>query len=403
LISRQTIKGEKMSNVLLYDAELITPFDSIEHGAILIDENGKILSVGFLEDFQEIPRDTIRLRLTGKRVLPGLIDVHVHGGYGANFGTGDLLKDLRHYSREIVQTGVTAFLPSVFAETPDGLVAMIKEYVRIFENEKIVGAQPIGLHLEGPFLNPEKKGAFTASWLRLPNVDEAKRYLEAGKEWIKQITIAPELPRADEVATLFRQAGVVVAMGHTNADYETATKALRGAFNHITHTFNAQRGFDHRAPGVFGAILSSDLPTAELIADNIHVHPASMKLLERCVGVERIVLITDAIAGTGLPDGEYNLMTYSVKVVNGKVTLPDGTLAGSTAKLNQCVCNAAEAMQVSFCEAAQMASLNPAQMMGVADERGSLVEGKRADITVLDDSGQVCLTIVAGEIVYNNL
>ncbi len=392
-----------MSNVLLYDAELITPYESIEHGAVLIDENGKIKSVGLLEDFPEVPQDTIRLRLTGKRVLPGLIDVHVHGGYGANFGTGDLLKDMRHYSKEIVQTGVTAFLPSIFAETPDGLVAMIKEYVKILENEKIVGAQPIGLHLEGPFLNPEKKGAFTTSWLRLPNVDEAKRYLEAGKKWIKQITIAPELPHADEVATLFRQAGVVVAMGHTNADYETASNALKGSFNHITHTYNAQRSFDHRAPGVFGAILSSDLPTAELIADNIHVHPASMKMLKRCVGVDRIVLITDAIAGTGLPDGEYNLMTYSVKVVNGKVTLPDGTLAGSTAKLNLCVFNSAEAMDVPFHEAAQMASLNPARMIGVADERGSLMEGKRGDVTVMNDAGQVCLTIVAGEIVYNNL
>jgi len=392
-----------MSNVLLYDAELITPYESLEHGAVLIDDNGKILSVGFLEDFQEVPSGTIRLRLTGKRVLPGLIDVHVHGGYGSNFGTGDLLKDLRHYSKEIVQTGVTAFLPSIFAETPDGLVAMIKEYVKILENEKIIGAQPIGLHLEGPFLNPEKKGAFTASWLRLPNVDEAKRYLEAGKDWIKQITIAPELPLANEVATLYRQAGVVVAMGHTNTDYETAARVLKGTFNHVTHTFNAQSGFDHRTPGVFGAILTSDLPTAELIADNVHVHPASMKILERCVGVDRIVLITDAIAGTGLPDGEYNLMTYSVKVVNGKVTLPDGTLAGSTAKMNQCIYNAAEAMQVPFHQAVKMASLNPARMMGIANERGSLTAGKCADITVMDESGQVCLTIVAGEIVYNNL
>ncbi len=392
-----------MSNTLLYDAEFVTPFESIPHGALLIDESGNIKSVGLQEDFVDVPPHTKRLRLTGKRVLPGLIDVHVHGGYGSNFGTGDLLKDLRHYSKMIVETGVTAFLPSIFAEKPDGLVAMINEYVKILENERIIGAQPIGFHLEGPFINPEKKGAFTASWLRSPNLDEAKRYLEAGKGWIKQITMAPELPLADEVATLFRQSGVVVAMGHTNTDYETAKKALKGAFNHITHTFNAQRGFDHRAPGVFGAILSSDLPTAELIADNIHVHPAAMKILSRCVGVDRIVLITDAIAGAGLPDGEYNLMTYSVKVEKGRATLPDGTLAGSTARLNKCVCNAMEAMEIPFHASVKMASLNPARMIGMADERGSLTAGKRADLTVMDEAGDICLTIVGGEIVYNNL
>jgi N-acetylglucosamine-6-phosphate deacetylase len=392
-----------MSGVLLYDTDLITPYETLTHGALFINELGRIEAVGSQESFSAIPQDTKRLRLTGKRILPGLIDVHVHGGYGVDFCFGDFQKGLKEYSRQIVESGVTGYLLSIYAQTADGLVKMITEYVHILERESFAGAQPLGLHLEGPFLNPEKKGAFNPTWLRLPNLDEAKRYLDAGKGWIKQITIAPDLPQADQVAALFRQAGVVVAMGHTNADYATATRALQGSYNHVTHTFNAQRSFDHREPGVFGAILASDLATTELIADTIHVHPAAMRILGRCVGADRIVLITDAIAGAGLLDGDYDQMEFHIKIVNGKATLPNGTLAGSTAKLSDCVNNVAQAMQFPFHKVAQMASLNPARMLGLADERGSLAAGKRADLTVLDDSGKVCLTMVAGEIVYNRL
>ena len=392
-----------MSGVLLYDADLITPEGSIFRGALWSDGHGIIRAAGKLESFSLLPEGIKRLRLVGKRLLPGLIDVHVHGGYGVNFGTGDIKKDLLKYSEKIVETGVTGYLPSIYAQTADELVNMIEGFVKVFEHEEIPGAQPLGLHLEGPFINPEKKGAFNPAWLRTPDVEEAQRYLKAGKGWIKQITIAPELPQATEVAALFRRAGVVVAMGHTNTDYATACTALNGDYTHVTHTYNAQRGFDHREPGVLGAVLSSDLPTTELIGDTIHVHPAAMRMLARCVGPERIVLITDAIAGAGLPDGEYEMMGYQITVKAGRVTLPNGTLAGSTAKLSECVRNAAQVMQLPYHQVVHMASRNPARMLGLADERGSLIAGKRADLTAVDEEGNVKLTLVAGNIVYNQL
>jgi N-acetylglucosamine-6-phosphate deacetylase len=393
-----------MSSVFIYDGELITPHESIPHAALWINENGKIEALGQAEQMASLPKETIRLRLAGKRVLPGLIDIHVHGGYGGNFGNGDLLSELQHYSKRVVQTGVTGFLLSIAAPSAEELLEMISAYVKIFETESMPGAQPIGLHLEGPFINSQKKGAFDPAWIRTPDVKEAQAYIEAGKGWIGQITIAPEMPQAADVAALFRQAGVVVAMGHTNADYETASAALdSGAFNHITHSFNAQRGFNHRVPGVFGAILSSDVPTAELIADNMHVHPAAMRILGRCLGPDRIVLITDAIAGAGLADGVYDLLGQKINIVDGRVTLDNGTLAGSTAPLIDCVQHAAEAMQIPYFQAVQMASLNPARVLGIADERGSLAVGKRGDVIAVDTNGKVCLSVVNGKIVYNTL
>jgi len=217
------------------------------------------------------------------------------------------------------------------------------------------------------------------------------------------MTMAPELPHANEVARLFRQNGVVVALGHTNTDYETASKALKGDFVHVTHTFNAQSSFDHRAPAVFGAVMSSDNVTAELIADCVHVHPAAMKVLIRSLGTERVVLITDAMTGAGLKDGKYMLAGNEVTVKDGHATLANGTLAGSIATLNQCVRNVNQLVGFPLVDAVKMASLNPARAMGLGDRLGAIQPGKDASLTVIDEDVTVYLTMVKGKIVYNNL
>jgi len=192
-----------------------------------------------------------------------------------------------------------------------------------------------------------------------------------------------------------------VALGHTNTDYAQASAALRGNFTHVTHSFNAQRGFGQREPGVFGAILSSDHVSAELIADTIHVHPGAMKVLLRCLGTERVVLITDAMAGAGLPDGQYDLVGQKTTVRDGRVTLDDGTLAGSTATLNQCVRNAHHEAGVTLAQAVQMASLNPARAMSLADRLGSIAVGKDASLAVVDENVNVYMTFVRGELVFS--
>lgn len=385
----------------LINTTVLTPKKMLEDSTVVVSDDGKITYVGPMEGAPQV--DGHQLDLNGRIVTPGFIDIHVHGGRGIVFGMpGEMEDDLRTYSKWVAQNGVTGFLLSIAAPNAELLTAIIEAYTELFGKE-MPGAEPLGLHLEGPFLSREKKGAFNPAWLREPALDEAEAFLDAGRGWIRQMTLAPELPGAEEVASMFCEAGVVVALGHTNTDFETASAALQGNWTHVTHTFNAQRGFEHRAPGVFGAVLASDDVTAELIADLIHVHPGAMKILVRSVGVDRVVLITDAMPGAGLDDGVYDLVGHEVTVKSGRAKLEDGTLAGSTAMLNQCVKNLMREVGVPLNHAVQMATLNPARAMGFVDRLGTVAEGKDASLTVIDEDVNVFLTMVKGEIVYQNL
>ncbi len=385
---------------VLENAHLVTPTEEIENGAVIISEAGKIAYVGAMAERPAIDGDTIDLQ--GRILAPGLIDIHVHGGKGITFGNLDhLAEEIRFYSEWVTRSGVTGFLCSVAAPDLSTLLRVVEAYAKVFERG-LPGAEGLGLHLEGPYLNPERKGAFNPAWLHAPTPQEAEILLQAGRGWIRQVTLAPELPGALETAACFREAGVVVALGHSNADFQTAFQALQGDFSHVTHTYNAQRGFQHREPGVVGAVLTSDQATAELIADLVHVHPGAMRLLVRCLGRDRVVLVTDAMAAAGLADGEYELVGNPVSVKNGIATLADGTIAGSTALLNECVRNMYLESGVPLREAIQMASLNPARAMGFNDRLGSLQVGKDASLVVVDDHLQVYLTVVKGKIVYQS-
>lgn len=387
-------------SMILENATLLTPTEVLEHVTVVISDEGKIANIGpdqaiGFPDMQVID-------VSGSMVIPGLIDLHVHGGFGLTFGDGEAQSVLENYSRRVVSSGVTGFLCTLIAPDPGTLCKLIQAHVDIIE-KGLPGAECLGLHLEGPFLNPEKKGAFNPSWLRLPNMEEARAFLKAGRGWIRQITMAPEMDDAARVASLFQKDGVVVALGHSNAAYELASNALQHPFTHVTHAFNAQRGFDHREPGVIGAVLASEQATAELIADLIHVHPAAIKVLVRCLGTDRVVLITDAMSGAGLPDGIYRLMGYRIMVRGGKATLEDGTLAGSTARLNQCVRNMHKEIGLPLGDAVKMASLNPARVINHHHRVGRIAVGMDANLVVIDQDVQVLMTIVRGKIIHNLL
>ena len=383
----------------LENARIFTPVDEIESGTLVISAEGIIQAVYAGADPHT--GEGQRIDLHGRILAPGLLDVHVHGGHGITFTVDNLENGLADYARWVPSTGVTGFFLSISSPDHPSLVLLIKEYVRLFSKD-YDGARPLGLHLEGPFMNVEKKGAFNPAWLRPLTPNQVVEYLEAGQGWIRQVTIAPELPGAYEAARCFQDGGVVVAMGHTNGHYDDARKAMTsGIFTHVTHTYNAQRGFDHREPGVFGAIFTSETVTTELIADNIHVHPGAMEVLRRYIGPERMVLITDAMGGAGLSDGVYDLVGYPVTVKDGRATLVDGTLAGSTAKLNACVRNLAAGTGASLREAVQMASLNPARAMHLENRFGQIAIGRAADLVVIDEDANVELTFVNGEVVYD--
>ena len=388
-----------MPKRLIQASTIVTPAAVLAHGTVVVGDDGRIAYVGPAARAPRVEGEALDLR--GRTLLPGLIDVHVHGGKGVTFGIpGQVGPDLCLYSKWVASTGVTGFLCSLEAPDAGTLVQVVEESVAALQ-VGLPGAEGLGIHLEGPFLNPARKGAFNPAWLRQPTLAEAEHLLRSGQGWIRQITLAPELPGAHEVAARMRAAGVVASLGHSDSSYEAASAALRGDFTHVTHTFNAQRGFNHREPGVFGAILASDRVTAELIADTIHVHPGAMKVLLRCLGTDRVVLITDAMTAAGLSDGRYDLVGNVVVVKDGRATLLDGTIAGSTVGLNECVRNVHQQVGVPLPEAAKMASLNPARAMGFADRLGSIAAGKDASLIAVDEDMTVWFTMVKGKLVYS--
>jgi len=384
-------------NIILSSCQLITPFETIPDGALAWDAKGKIIHSGPTGGAEHISGK--RIDLKGLTAAPGLLDIHVHGGFGTTFGLGDLSEELEKYSDWAAQFGVAGFVVSITGPDPDFILRAIHTYVPLLERD-YHGAQPLGLHLEGPFINPKKHGAFDPTWIRQPSLKEMQAYLDAGKDCIRHVTLAPELQNADKVADLLDDKGIPVALGHSDTDYQTASHALQGKFTHVTHTFNAQSSFHHRQPGVVGAVLDSSGATAELIADGVHVHPAAIRVLVRCLGTDRIILITDAMPGAGLPDGSYTLLGQHVEVKDSKALLPNGTLAGSTATLDACVRNMVELAGVQFPDAVRMASYNPAKLIREDDSIGSLSPGKMANIVVFDSGMNIKKTFIKGNLVY---
>lgn len=338
-------------------------------------------------------------------ITPGFVDIHTHGAIGIDFSKGEIAKNLKEYSKWVVKTGVVGFLCSIAAPTAHELIDIVEQYVDILSawDDDFPGARCLGLHLEGPFLNPKRKGAFNISWLRSPNIEEASAYIKAGKGWIKQITIAPELENSFEVAKIFAQNNIIVSLGHSDTGFELASQALDGNFSHVTHLFNAQTGFHHREPGVVGAVMLNKSVTAEIISDLIHVHPAAIKLIAKIVTSDRLCIITDATAAAGLEDGKYFIVGLPVTVKNGIARLDDGTLAGSTSTMIQSIKNIVETVGISIVDAIRMASINPAEVIGESNVFGRIGLGKPASFCVLNKDLGVIMTLVRGKIAYKSI
>lgn len=382
--------------------KVFTPTEEIHECAVVVSDQGKIQYVGPLDGAPAEGGPCLDLQ---DRILaPGLIDIHRHGGFGVAFGMGDDVEhDLNVFCRHAPIEGITGFLCSLVAPDKESLLDIIKSCVATLERGT-EGAEPLGLHLEGPYLNrDEKRGAFSPDWLRDPSVEETAELLEAGRGWIRQMTIDPSLPGADDVAALCSKSGVVAALGHSNMGYEDAEAALNGNFTHVTHTYNCLRELHHREPGALGAVLASDNVTTELIADAYHVHPGAMKILVRCVGVDRIVLVTDSIVGPGIEDGSYGLVEHNVVVKDGQARLADGTIAGCTTAFNGCVEIMNKRAGVPLRHTIQMATLNPARAMGLAGRLGSIAVGKDASLIAVDENMNLSLVMVNGKIMLDRL
>jgi N-acetylglucosamine-6-phosphate deacetylase len=333
---------------------------------------------------------------SGCTVLPGFVDVHIHGSDGSDCmdATPEALVAI---SRFVATSGVTAFLATTMTAPAAPTLAAVRNAANV-NPDKLPGARLLGVHLEGPFLSPEFPGAQPIEYVRDPDLAEFEELLNAGP--VKLITLAPERPGAVELIDVARHRGVRLVMGHTAAGYDEAIAAIDRGVLQATHTFNAMTGLHHRKPGVVGAVLSDDRVFAQLIADNIHVHPAVMKVLARCKGAERTLLITDAIRAAGLPEGDTELGGQPVTVKDGACRLPDGTLAGSILTMDLALRNFLSASGWTLAEAWPVTSRAAATALGLNHEIGVLAPGYRADLAILDDKLEVVATVVGGKVVY---
>ena len=334
-------------------------------------------------------------------ITPGFVEVHTHGGGGFNLHTENA-EEVASYARWIPTTGVTSFLIAVVG-TPYALPEQqLCTAVTAIEQQDRGSAEPLGIHLEGPYISEQRRGAHPLEWLRLPNEHETQRILELTKHYLRLVTLAPELPGAEQMVRQLVAAGVTASIGHTDANYEQAKAAIKLGVTHATHCFNAMRPLLHREPGPIAAIAQAPQVLGEVIADGVHVHPAVIEMLVRMLGPERLIVITDAQAIAGLHDngGAFEFAGQQAHVVDGAACLADGTLAGSVLTMHQALRNMLAMTHVSLQEAVRMLTLNPAQAAGHAARKGMLRAGYDADLLIFDTSLILQATLCRGQIAF---
>jgi N-acetylglucosamine-6-phosphate deacetylase len=335
---------------------------------------------------------------SGLIIMPGFIDVHTHGGGGYSLHTTDP-DEIRAYARWAPTTGVTAFLPGVVGSPGALPEAQIAAAVDAFERSD-GGAQTLGIHLEGPYINERRRGAHPTAWLRSPDGDEAERVLALTHGQLRILTLAPELPGAATMIGRLAEAGVTVSLGHSDASYEQALEAVRLGVTHMTHCCNAMRPLLHRDPGPLSALSESPAVYGEIIADGIHVHPAMMRALLKLMGPERAIIITDALAGAGTEDGAFEFGGQPARVIRGAARLADGTITGSVLTMEQALRNVMSMTSVTLSEASAMLSRNPARAAHVAETKGLLQPGYDADLLIFDDALALQATYCRGELAF---
>jgi N-acetylglucosamine-6-phosphate deacetylase len=325
-------------------------------------------------------------------LCPGFIDLQINGAFGADIGPDP--DAIRTLVARLPATGVTSFLPTLISSPPERYEEF---FVALEEGAAQRGARVLGAHLEGPFLAPERKGAHDPANLRPVDLGFIEELLRSGK--VKLMTLAPELPNSLEAIELLQGEGAVASAGHTEATYEEVTRAVDAGLRLGTHLYNAMRPLAHREPGTVGALLTHDRMRTGIIADGVHVHEAALRLAHRAKGSEGLILVTDAMQAAGMPPGDYELGGRKVRLEDGAVRLPDGTLAGSALTMDEAVRNAIRFLDVSLAQAVRMASEIPAAALNL-DGKGKIAVGCDTDLVLLDGEGTVLETTVAGETVY---
>jgi N-acetylglucosamine-6-phosphate deacetylase len=382
-----------LSGATVYTENEKLPSASLSIKAGLISKIDEVVSGGGVREEELIFPATYH-------ILPGFIDMHVHGAAGHDVMDADV-NALRAISHALAAEGTTAFLATTMtadiADIERALMAT-RDFVAAVDDDK--GATILGVHLEGPFLASSKMGAQRGDKIILPNVELVQHWQKVSNNLIKLITLAPEQAECLALIRYLVSQKIIPSMGHTNATYAEAMTAIQAGCSHATHLFNAMRSLHQREPGAVTAALLSPHVIVELILDGVHLHPAVAELTWRLKGRDKIVLVTDAMRAKCLADGCYDLGGQSVHVKEGQAQLADGTLAGSVLKMSSALQNVMKFTGCDVADAVKVTSENAARALGVFDKKGSICVGKDADLVVLDASLQVVMTICAGKVVY---
>jgi len=377
-----------MSTILLHAARALTPTTEILGAGILI-RDGVIEAVGARQDMR-LPSGAAEVSASGQTAIPGFIDVHIHGagGHDVMEGTEQAMSAV---ASTLARHGTTSFVATTVTASPDDTCRGVEGIARYITHQ-FAALQPkaevLGVHYEGPFISKVRRGVHPVEWIQLPSADLLQRFLRAAAGNARILTIAPELLGAVPCMKAARDAGVVVAMGHTDATYEQARAGIAHGARHAVHVYNAMRPFSHRDSGVIGAVLTSPDVTAELIADGVHVEEAAMRILLQAKGAGRVILISDGLSATGMPDGKYMLGKLEVTVSGGVCRNAEGKLAGSTLTLDRALRNVV-ALGIPVQDAVRMLTENPAKLLGIEFKKGALRTGADADIVLLDENLQV--------------
>jgi N-acetylglucosamine-6-phosphate deacetylase len=378
----------------IYGATVLTPDERIEHAAVVI-EHGRIAGVEQRVDAAP-PAGADVIDGSGLLLAPGYIDLQLNGAFGDDFTANP--HTIWNVARQLPRYGVTAFLPTIITSPPDTIAAA--QQVLGERPPDFRGTEPLGLHLEGPFLNGQKKGAHNPAYLRAPDLDLIADW--SSNTGVRLVTLAPELPGALDVVRQLAARGVVVSAGHSMATYDEAQRGFEAGVRYGTHLFNAMPMLHHRDPALPGALLSDSCAVIGLIPDGIHVHPALIKLIWQIKGRRGVNVVSDAIAALAMPPGTYHLNDLEIIVTEHESRLPDGTIAGSIVSLDQAVRNVVAYTGCAPEDAIATATSTPADVLHLGHERGRVQTGYHADLVLLTPELKVITTIVGGNIVYRS-
>lgn len=377
--------------------KLITPTETVEYPQMLVSD-GKIVEV-VAGKARALPAGVTPFDFGETMMAPGYIDLHIHGSAGFDV-MDDSADALPTIERLLGRHGVTGYYPTTVTASLDKTYRSLERLADAIEERDSAGkskdtrTRPLGIHLEGPFISHARKGVHPAANLLPPKVETFERFWQAARGHIRMMTIAPELDGAEELIADATRRGVCVSLGHSDADLDASKSGITAGARHATHTFNGMRPLDHRDPGILGVVLTDNRLSADIIADGVHVNSAVVKLFANAKGAEQTVLITDATAATGMPDGRYHLGSLEVEVKGGRC-LADGKLAGSVLTMDAAVRNLSCFAGWSISQAAATASRNPARTAGLTN-KGVLAVGADADFIVLNSAGEVLRTFIGG-------